>query len=225
MMKQLRDSFRLLKYSFAFKINVVCASVFLFLGLVLECANLYEGQSFGVGCVYVELAGLFPAQIWFVLPASRVMAASPWHKKAHTFIPGMLVAICGLACFTLLVITKLIFMLARGINPAFISGLILLQAVSFCFLAIYFGVAYKHYVAATLLFGLTFLPFLMLLMRDMSGNLPQALYLLLNNVPLSILLGYVIFAVGVAIGFLLLQLLSKKEISTWALGPRLRNQI
>ena len=225
MMKQLRDSFRLLKYSFSFKINVVCASVFLVLGLVLECVYLYDGKSFGVGCVYVELAGLFPAQIWFMLSAARVMAASPWHKKAHTFIPGMLVAICGLACFTLLVITKLIFMLARGINPTFISGAILLQAVSFCFLAIYFGVANKHYVAATLLFGLTFLPFLMLLMRDMSGNLPQALYLLLNNVPLSILLGYVIFAVGVAIGFLLLQLLSKKEISTWALGPRLRNQI
>ena len=34
MMKQLRDSFRLLKYSFSFKINVVCASVFLVLGLV-----------------------------------------------------------------------------------------------------------------------------------------------------------------------------------------------
>lgn len=225
MMKQLRDSFRLLKYSFSFKTNVVFASLFLLLGLVLECVNLYEGKSFGVGCVYVELAGLFPVQIWFMLSVSRVMAASPWHKKAHTFIPGMLAAICGLVSFTLLVITKVIFMLARGINPAFISGAILLQAVSFCFLTIYFGMCFKYFVAATILFCLTFIPFLMLLMRGMSGNLPQALYLLLNNVPLSILLGYVIFAVGVAIGFLLLQFFSKKEISTWALGARLRSQL
>lgn len=225
MMKQLRDSFRLLKYSFAFKMNAVFASFFLLVGLVLECVNLYEGKSFGVGCVYVELAGLFPVQIWFMLSASRVMAASPWHKKAHTFIPGMLAAICGLVCFTLLVITKVIFMQVRGINPAFISGAILLQAVSFCFLAIYFGMCFKYFAIATVLFCLTFIPFLQVLMRGMSGKLPQGLYQLLNNVPLSILLGYVIFAVGVAIGFLLLQLLSKKEISPWALGPRLRSQL
>lgn len=225
MMKQLRDSFRLLKYSFSFKINVVFASLFLLLGLVLECVNLYEGKSFGVGCVYVELAGLFPVQIWFMLSVSRVMAASPWHKKAHTFIPGMLAAICGLVSFTLLVITKVIFMLARGINPAFISGAILLQAVSFCFLTIYFCMSFKYCAIATVLFCLTFIPFLQVLMRGMSGKLPQGLYLLLNNVPLSILLGYVIFAVGVAIGFLLLQFFSKKEISTWALGARLRSQL
>ena len=74
MMKQLRDSFRLLKYSFSFKMNVVFASLFLLLGLVLECVNLYEGKSFGVGCVYVELAGLFPVQIWFMLSAARVLS-------------------------------------------------------------------------------------------------------------------------------------------------------
>ena len=80
-----------------------------------------------------------------------------------------------------------------------------------CVLLVYFLMPGRGKNAVLLLFSLVFYAW---------GEPKYVLVMLL-----SILLGYVIFAVGVAIGFLLLQLLSKKEISPWALGPRLRGQL
>ena len=204
-MKELKDFFALCKYSFKFSTNITFMLIFLGIGVVTEIVS--KGTQY-LGGFYVVLCSMYMFQFIMSLSMSDMIQSSGIGRRIQLDISVKLNFTLSFVLFTVLIIFRSI-MAGRYPEKAneIATSLFVIDILIFQ-LFIYTAVVYKYFLASIIIFclvigfitaGLTFITNLDLFSR-----------LTLNT---SIILGYVLIAVGTVLQYLICRLLIRKPIS------------
>ena len=204
-MKELKDFFALCKYSFKFSTNITFMLIFLGIGVVTEIVS--KGTQY-LGGFYVVLCSMYMFQFIMSLSMSDMIQSSGIGRRIQLDIPVKLNFTLSFVLFTVLIIFRSI-MAGRYPEKAneIATSLFVIDILIFQ-LFIYTAVVYKYFLASIIIFclvigfitaGLTFITNL-----DMFGGL---------TLSTSIILGYVLIAVGTVLQYLICRLLIRKPIS------------
>ncbi len=204
-MKEMKDFFALCKYSFKFTTNITFMLIFLGIGVVTEVVS--KGTQY-LGGFYVVLCSMYMFQFVMSLSMSDMIQSSGIGRRIQLDIPVKLNLTLSFVLFTILIIFRSV-MAGRYPEKAneiaislFVIDILIFQ------LFIYTAVVYKYFLASIIIFclvigfitaGLTFITNL-----DMFGGL------ILST---SIILGYVLIAVGAALQYLICRLIIRKPVS------------
>lgn len=212
-MKDLVLGFKLLRYGYKLKTNVMMLGLFTAIGLLTEISS--HGTNM-IGGFYFMLTGMFAYQMIIYMNASDYVQSSAMKRKLEVGMPVIVSTVVYLVMLTILVAEKYILIRMYPENTAqyqdtlFMIIMILFGAMIFC------GVCYKYFVAS-------FIVFMVLMMTCMS----TANYWLVDHhiseyvssafVKLAIL-GYAAIIVGGVIEYLLSSLLYRKQLSELAMS-------
>ena len=194
-MKEMKDFFALCKYSFKFTTNITFMLIFLGIGVVTEVVS--KGTQY-LGGFYVVLCSMYMFQFVMSLSMSDMIQSSGIGRRIQLDIPVKLNLTLSFVLFTILIIFRSVMagrypekaneiadkLKALGIR---VNKYFLASIIIFC-LVIGFITA-----------GLTFITNL-----DMFGGL---------TLSTSIILGYVLIAVGAALQYLICRLIIRKPVS------------
>ncbi len=204
-MKEMKDFFALCKYSFKFSTNITFMLIFLGIGVVTEVVS--KGTQY-LGGFYVVLCSMYMFQFVMSLSMSDMIQSSGIGRRIQLDIPVKLNLTLSFVLFTVLIIFRSI-MAGRYPEKAneIATSLFVIDILIFQ-LFIYTAVVYKYFLASIIIFclvigfvtaGLTFITNL-----DMFGGL---------TLSTSIILGYVLIAVGAALQYLICRLIIRKPVS------------
>lgn len=201
----MKDFFALCKYSFKFSTNITFMLIFLGIGVVTEVVS--KGTQY-LGGFYVVLCSMYMFQFVMSLSMSDMIQSSGIGRRIQLDIPVKLNLTLSFVLFTVLIIFRSI-MAGRYPEKAneIATSLFVIDILIFQ-LFIYTAVVYKYFLASIIIFclvigfvtaGLTFITNL-----DMFGGL---------TLSTSIILGYVLIAVGAALQYLICRLIIRKPVS------------
>ena len=204
-MKEMKDFFALCKYSFKFTTNITFMLIFLGIGVVTEVVS--KGTQY-LGGFYVVLCSMYMFQFVMSLSMSDMIQSSGIGRRIQLDIPVKLNLTLSFVLFTILIIFRSV-MAGRYPEKAneIATSLFVIDILIFQ-LFIYTAVVYKYFLASIIIFclvigfitaGLTFITNL-----DMFGGL---------TLSTSIILGYVLIAVGAALQYLICRLIIRKPVS------------
>lgn len=151
-MKDLILGFKLLRYGYKLKTNVMMLILFTAIGFVIELSS--HGTNI-LGGFYFMLTGMFAYQMIIYMNASDYVQSSVMKRKLEVGMPVIVSTVVYLVLFTILVAEKyiLIRIVFRRISENYQDTLfmiifILFGAMIFC------GVCYKYFVASFIVFML-----------------------------------------------------------------------
>ena len=204
-MREMKDFFTLCKYSFKFTTNITFMLIFLGIGVVTEVVS--KGTQY-LGGFYVVLCSMYMFQFVMSLSMSDMIQSSGIGRRIQLDIPVKLNLTLSFVLITILIIFRSV-MAGRYPEKAneIATSLFVIDILIFQ-LFIYTAVVYKYFLASIIIFclvigfitaGLTFITNL-----DMFGGL---------TLSTSIILGYVLIAVGAALQYLICRLIIRKPVS------------
>ncbi len=212
-MKDLILGFKLLRYGYKLKTNVMMLILFTAIGFVFELSS--HGTNI-LGGFYFMLTGMFAYQMIIYMNASDYVQSSVMKRKLEVGMPVIVSTVVYLVLFTILVAEKYILIRMYPENTEnyqdtlFMIIFILFGAMIFC------GVRYKYFVASLIVF--------MLVIMTCMSTLNSWLYhhhisevISLGIVKLAIL-GYAAILLGGVIEYLLSSLLYRKQLSEFAMS-------
>lgn len=150
MITELKTSWKLLKYTFQFKMNMAIAILFMVLGvfwLINGPRGLY------VAALYVYIGPCMLVQLTYNLLYANMALTSPVKKALEETFPNVVGLLGSLAGFAFAVVYMIIYSSIHpedemsGGNMLVVIGLIMMVTV------IYYSVAYKWFIISTILFG------------------------------------------------------------------------
>lgn len=216
MLKDIKLGFKLLKYSYSFKMNVGLSIFFLVIGSLMMLVGV---DSFVFGGVYCYIGIVIVLQMSYSLLFVQVVSASYTRKMLEITFPNFISLFGSILWFLILTVLTKVFSCVRPQLEAEYSAALVLCSIFMIICMLYYGGCYKYFVVGTVLFSITFMVAyiwgrynLLLLLTKMVGT----------DLPVAFGIGLVIILIGWAISCLLRKLLYKKQISPWAMGSNLR---
>lgn len=212
-MKDLILGFKLLRYGYKLKTNVMMLCLFTAIGLLTEISS--HGTNM-IGGFYFMLTGMFAYQMIIYMNASDYVQSSAMKRKLEVGMPVIVSTVVYLVMLTILIAEKYILIRMYPENTVlyqdtlFMIIFILFGAMIFC------GVCYKYFVAS-------FIVFMLVIMTCMSTvnywlhDHHISEFVSSTFVKLAIL-GYVAIIVGGVIEYLLSSLLYRKQLSELAMS-------
>ncbi len=212
-MKDLILGFKLLRYGYKLKTNVMMLGLFVAIGFLTEIAS--HGTNM-IGGFYFMLTGMFAYQMIIYMNASDYVQSSAMKRKLEVGMPVVVSTVVYLVMLTILVVEKYILIRMYPENAEqyqdtlFMIILILFGAMIFC------GVCYKYFVAS-------FIVFMVLIMTCMS-TVNSWLYdhhiseIVSSAFAKLVVLGYAAIIVGGVIEYFLSSLLYRKQLSEFAMS-------
>mgnify|MGYP000891085069 CR=1 FL=1 len=206
-MKDLILGFKLLRYGYKLKTNVMMLGLFTAIGLLIEISS--HGTNI-LGGFYFMLTGMFAYQMIIYMNASDYVQSSVMKRKLEVGMPVIVSTVVYLVLFTILVVEKYILIRMYPENTEnyqdtlFMIIFILFGAMIFC------GVCYKYFVAS-------FIVFMLVIMTCMSTISHISDVISLGLVKLAVL-GYAAILLGGVIEYLISSLLYRKQLSEYAMS-------
>ena len=197
-MKDLILGFKLLRYGYKLKTNVMMLILFTAIGFVFELSS--HGTNI-LGGFYFMLTGMFAYQMIIYMNASDYVQSSVMKRKLEVGMPVIVSTVVYLVLFTILVAEKYILIRMYPENTEnyqdtlFMIIFILFGAMIFC------GVCYKYFVA----------------LNSWLYHHHISEVISLGIVKLAIL-GYAAILLGGVIEYLLSSLLYRKQLSEFAMS-------
>lgn len=214
MMKELKTSWKLLKYTYQFKTNVITALIFVVLGIFWLIANGPEGLL--LSTIYFYLGPLMLIQLNINLLFSNLVSSSAQRKPLDWTFINVLGLISSLLSFVVPVLYLTIYSHKHpgeelgGGNMLVIVGLVLVVTI------IYYSVAFKYFVVSTILFAVCF---------GLAYSCGMA-FLVRSGVEISILMGsltgFLLILIGNIVSMIIRKALYKLPNSPLAGGMSLR---
>lgn len=212
-MKDLILGFKLLKYGYKLKTNIMMLALFTLIGLAVEISS--QGTNM-LGGFYFMLTGMFTYQLIIVTNVSDYVQTSAMKRKLETGLPAFVSTVVYLLLMTVLVVEKYILVRMypdkadRYLDVFFMIICILFAAMLFC------GVCYKYFFAS-------FLVFMFLVVFGISEfNIWLASHHISDVVNVDIgkvaVFGYVAVIIGGVVEYILSCLLYKKPLSDIAIN-------
>lgn len=206
-MKDLILGFKLLRYGYKLKTNVMMLILFTAIGFVIELSS--HGTNI-LGGFYFMLTGMFAYQMIIYMNASDYVQSSVMKRKLEVGMPVIVSTVVYLVLFTILVVEKYILIrmypenTENYLDTLFMIIFILFGAMIFC------GVCYKYFVAS-------FIVFMLVIMTCMSTISHISDVISLGLVKFAVL-GYAAILLGGVIEYLISSLLYRKQLSEIAMS-------
>ena len=231
-MKDLILGFKLLRYGYKLKTNVMMLILFTAIGFVIELSS--HGTNM-LGGFYFMLTGMFAYQMIIYMNASDYVQSSVMKRKLEVGMPVIVSTVVYLVLFTILVAEKYILIRMYPENTEnyqdtlFMIIFILFGAMIFC------GVCYKYFVASFIVFMLVIITCMStisswLCHHHIQGfhafdvHCPNCFQIVIcklvfhcHLVKLAVL-GYAAILLGGVIEYLISSLLYRKQLSEYAMS-------
>ena len=212
-MKDLILGFKLLRYGYKLKTNVMMLILFTAIGFVIELSS--HGTNM-LGGFYFMLTGMFAYQMIIYMNASDYVQSSVMKRKLEVGMPVIVSTVVYLVLFTILVAEKYILIRMYPENTEnyqdtlFMIIFILFGAMIFC------GVSYKYFVASFIVFMLVIITCMSTISSWLCHHHISEV-ISLGLVKLAVL-GYAAILLGGVIEYLISSLLYRKQLSEYAMS-------
>ena len=148
MIKQCKLAFRLLRYAFGLKSNIIAGVCMGIVGLVLEI--LTHGTNF-LGSFFLIVLVMYPIQFLYSMSMSNEVVSSPYRKQLQTSMPTYMSLLLSVALFTVLIVIKMVESALYPEDAGLIMGVLLMIAFMQMLLNAYTAIVYKLFIAATII--------------------------------------------------------------------------
>lgn len=208
MLKEIKLGFKLLKYGYKVKMNVVTLILFLAIGVFSEV--MAKGTSL-VGGVYFMIGGMFAYQMVMSMDVSQMIQSTAMKKKLQIYIPAMVSFIIYIVIFTFLVIEKVILIQNHAAKPSELVNTLLWVEMIMASVYIFVSICYKFFV-------LGFIVFMAIDMSMFMGLLTSGIMAAMEKLSFgaTIVMGYAIIILGTLLVVGVGTLLYKKPLSEFA---------
>lgn len=154
MITELKKNWKLLKYTYQFKTNIITALIFVVLGIFWLLINGPEGLL--LSTVYFYIGPLMLVQLTTNLLYSNMVTSSMQKKMLDRTFPNVMGWCSSLLSFVVPTIYMTVYSIKHpteelsGGNMLVVVGLVLVVTI------IYYSVAFKYFVVSTILFAVCF---------------------------------------------------------------------
>lgn len=211
MIKDIILGFKLLKYGYKLKTNVIMAVLFTFIGIYMEVVS--EGTNL-IGGFYFMIIGMFVYQMIMSVDVSEYIQTSPMKRKLQITIPVITSTVFYLCIFTFLIIERVILINNMPEKREMLLGS-LFQIVIFMLITFMFtSVCYKYFWTGYVVFlGLVFA---VIIFMNIFLSTPLADKLLSLPIGIFAIMGYAVIFIGAALETIIGKVLYKKPLSDFA---------
>lgn len=155
MIEQIKMSIKLLRYTFGIKTCIALGGIFLLCGVAISL--LPEGLGLSGSFVLVA-TGMWSTQLFYSLGVSGLVQSSPYKKAIQTSMPALISFFSLLGSYVVILLLRLPKLGTAGAEMQQDTALDLISSgLLIVIIMLYTGIAYKFFVAATVLFFVTFL--------------------------------------------------------------------
>lgn len=211
MLKGLKMGFRLMKYGYKIKMNVIMMIVILALGIVAEITS--EGTSF-LGGFYLMMTGMFAYQLIMSMDISEMVQSSAAKRKLQVGLPVVASTVVYLASYTFLLVERVILIHQNPQSKEELLYTLFTILLIMITVYIFSSICYKYFVAGFILFLILFIGVdtgAVILWNNGIGA-----WLCQIGLGWLAVLGYAVVLLGGGIEYLLGSLLYRKPLSEFA---------
>ncbi|MBQ7774779.1 MAG: hypothetical protein IJ379_02570 [Lachnospiraceae bacterium] len=216
MWRDIKKGFRLMKYSYNFKWNIVTALFFVALSLFFMCLDVH---SFVIGGVYFFLGMIMMLQMNYNLLYSQMISASGKKRFMDIHFPNFINNICTVGAYLLVGGLGALFANLRPEDKQdYVEGLITI-AILFTVVIIYYSVCYKFFVVSTIIFAISFAVVYVIGYAAVKWIFWAGLGI---NIVAAFFIGFVVVLIGCLLSNLIRKALYQFPISSLAMGASLK---
>lgn len=203
MLKDIKLGFKLLRYGYKLKLNVIMLVFFTIFGIASEIFS--KGTSI-IGGVYFMMSGMFTFQLIMSMDVSELIQSTSLKKKLQIYIPVLASTVINLILFTIFVVERVVLIQMGVADKTQIIYTLFMLDVILLITYLYTSICYKYFVLGFILFMVAF----------MAAFMGFADTIAALGLPVIALFGYIAIFVGGALEILIGELLYKKPLSEFA---------
>ena len=143
MLKDIKLGFKLLRYGYKLKLNVIMFVFFTVIGIASDIMS--KGTSI-IGGVYFMMCGMFTFQLIMSMDVSELIQSTSLKKKLQIYIPVMSSTVINLVVFTFLVIERVILIQNSVADKKQLIFTLFTLDVELLTVYLYTSICYKYYV-------------------------------------------------------------------------------
>ena len=206
MLKDIKLGFKLLRYGYKLKLNVI---MLVFLAVIGIASDIMSKGTTIIGGIYFMMSGMFTFQLIMSMDVSELIQSTSLKKKLPIYIPVMSSTVINLVVFTFLVIERVIL-----IQNSVADKKQLIFTLFTLDVELYTSICYKYYVLGFIVFMVLFMGVFTVFSGAAFVPVSNAVFKL--GLPVVALLGYIAIFAGGALEILIGELLYKKPLSEFA---------
>lgn len=213
-------AFKCMKYSYNLKINLICAGIFIAIGVLYETMDLVKGM----GGYLLIVVSMYPAQILYSVCGSQLVQSSPYKKALMTSMPTMLTLCSGLLSYVLLVVLEGVRMIIKPETADQSISTILMAGILLLILDIYVGIVYKYFWVSMMLMCISIVG----IYSNISFILRSRQFTQLLSgcsLPVAIVVGLCLALLGSLLQYGISLLVYKKPVSKQAIYGMMRQKV
>jgi hypothetical protein len=203
MLKDIKLGFKLLRYGYKLKLNVIMLVFFAIFGIASEIFS--KGTSI-IGGVYFMMSGMFTFQLIMSMDVSELIQSTSLKKKLQIYIPVLASTVINLILFTVFVVERVVLIQMGVADKTQIIYTLFMLDVILLITYLYTSICYKYFVLGFILFMVAF----------MAAFMGFADTIAALGLPVIALFGYIAIFAGGALEILIGELLYKKPLSEFA---------
>lgn len=207
---------RLVKYSYNFKMNIVLAITMAILGVL---GMILEVDSFVIFGTYCLVSFYTIVQMSTSLLFAQMASASPKKRYLELTFPTILSSMGSVFWYLIFAVMAYVLSYFRPQLKSEYNVALIITAVFMGICTIYFGACYKYFMAASILFGISYF------IVYAIGRVKLTIFfmgLIGTDSIACFTVGLLILLAGCTIAGLLRMLLYKKKLSPYGMGVNLR---
>ncbi len=216
MRKDIRLGFKLLRYSYKFKVNVLFTCFFMLMGALMIFFNV---EGFLLGSIYLFLGPIMMLQMNYSLMHAQLVSVSGKRRLMELTFPNFVNCISAVLLYLTLSVLACVFAGLRPQQKTTYSISIIFVSILIVICMIYYGICYKYFIVGTILFACTFSAFYFIFRESLILFFMRTVGL---NIPTTFSVGLVIILTGCVVSCLLRRAFYRKPISRLSLGANLR---
>ncbi len=214
-MKDIKNCFKLFKYGYQMKTNILCAVLFFLLGIGF-CAVSHD--QFVICIVYFFLSILFVAQPMHMMLFSEFVGASPKRKKVELRYIDIINVVGGILAAVISIIAAFLSESQSSESVSVETNLIIggwVAIILYC----YMSLSFKTMIVGTILFFVSFFSVMYI-----AGGAFVVMFddIFAGKTVLAVVIFLVEVAIGIVLGHGVRRLLYRRSMSKWAMGAMLR---
>ena len=215
MIGDIKNCFKLLKYGYQIKTNMVCAVLFFLMGIAF---SIIGHEQFALSVVYFFLAILFVVQSMYMAIYSDFVGASPKRRKVELRYIDILNVMGGIVASTTTIIVAFLTRNLSSEGPSMETNLVIggwMAIILYCYMCMSFKIMW----VGMLIFFVSFFS-----VMNIAGGAFAAAFdtILAGKTAFAVIVFFVEVAIGIMLGHGIRRLLYRKSMSKWAMGAKLR---
>ena len=201
MLKDIKLGFKLLRYGYKLKLNVIMHVFFAVFGIASDIMS--KGTTI-VGGIYFMMSGMFTFQLIMSMDVSELIQSTSLKKKLQIYIPVMSSTVINLVVFTFLVIERVILIQNSVADKKQLIFTLFTLDVELLTVYLYTSICYKYYVLGFIVFMVLFMGVFTVFSGAAFVPVSNAVFKL--GLPVVALLGYIAILAGGAFEILIGEL-------------------